>query len=531
MDKNKIIDSIFSPAQNKFWLSLLFFLVIVVGIYSVFSPIWETNDDVAMSMVAHGYGLATSGTPNIVFSNVLWGGIVRSVPTINGVMGYSLATLSVLVLTGAAFLYFLSRAGAGVLCISAVMLLVMLRPLLFPQFTVNAGLLSVAAVLCWYSIHNNTSKSACVAAFALSSSAYLIRSHEFILVIIIALPLLPIRKMYDDKACRCSIILLFITLIGFSILDRQAYQSESWKSFNSFNLVRAKFTDFGAGPALKARADILEANDYSANDVDLVTSWFFADPDVANTQVLESMISELGFIPDDPITMSNIVIGIKALWDPKVVFLTLAGLILAVAFPRVIFSWCLFILAICLLSLLGRPGILRVYVPVLCLLTLSPLILGNLKGLRKYFIGATLLAVALINSYFIVAESNSTALTSKLYLADLAAFPTDPVVVWGAGLPYESLYPVLGGQDLVSMKFKIYALGVFTLAPFSLASMEQQQARGFERQVSTSNGIKIVGAKMPLLERYCREHFAMSLVELERTIYGSVQISRVRCGI
>ncbi|WP_129442460.1 hypothetical protein [Pseudomonas sp. ACM7] len=532
MDKNKTISNFFSLVQKKFWLAFLFFLAIIACIYSIYPPIWETNDDIAMSMVAHGYGLVTTGSPNIIFSNVLWGGIVRLIPSINGVLGYSVATVGVLALTGTAFLYFLSRAGAGVLCIAAVLILVMFRPLLFPQFTVNSGLLSVAAVLCWYSFGNNRSISACVAAFVFSSCAYLIRSQEFILVILVALPLLPLRKMYEDRVCRSTILILFFALASFSIIDRQAYQNESWKAFNDFNPVRAKFTDFRAGPTLKLRTDVLEQNNYSANDVDLVSNWFFADPNIANTKVLASMLSQIGFFPDESIVASNILAGIEALWHPKLAALTLTALILAAFCPsrRLILSWVLFVSAISLLGLLGRPAILRVYVPILCLLVLSPLLFSRLHGWRQFFVGIILFAGAIVNSYFVAADSSNATSGSKKQLAELAAFPTDPLVVWGSEFPYESLYPVLGGKELVSMDFKIYVLGVFTLAPFSLASMEQQQARGFDKLITTTNGIKIVGAKMLLLEGYCREHFSSSLMELGRKTYGSVQVAQIRCG-
>ncbi|MHC8349693.1 hypothetical protein ACYZT7_09990 [Pseudomonas sp. RT4P38] len=532
MDKNKTANSFLSLVQRNFWFSLLIFMVIITCIYSIYPPIWETNDDVAMSMVAHGYGLAKTDSPTIIFSNVLWGDIVRLIPAINGVLGYSVATVAVLVLTGAVFLFLLSRAGAGVLCIAAVLLLVMLRPMLFPQFTVNSGLLSVAAVLCWCSFGNNRSISACVAALVLSSCAFLVRSQEFILVILVALPLLPLRKMYEDKVCRCTILILFLFLASSSIIDRQAYQGESWKAFNDFNLVRAKFTDFGAGATLKLRTDVLEQNYYSVNDVDLVSNWFFADPNIANAKVLESMLSQIGFFPEESIVISNIWAGIEALWHPKLLILTLSALVLSVFFPsrRVILSWVLFISAICLLGLLGRPAILRVYVPVLCLLVLSPLLFSRFHGARQFVVAAILFAGAVVNSYFVTVDSNIATSLSKKSLTELAEFPTEPVVVWGGELPFESLYPVLGGSELVSKEFKIYALGVFTLAPFSLASMEQQQSRGFDKLVTTTDGIKIVGANKQLLEGYCREHFASSLMELGRKAYGSVHVVQVRCG-
>ncbi len=55
----------------------------------IFEPVWETNDDVAMAMVAHGYGFASTGSANLLFSNVLFGYIVRVLQGVGGLQGYS----------------------------------------------------------------------------------------------------------------------------------------------------------------------------------------------------------------------------------------------------------------------------------------------------------------------------------------------------------------------------------------------------------------------------------------------------------
>ncbi len=99
--------------------SLFIAVAFVVLICLTVSPRWETNDDVAMSMVAHGYGLAAYGSPNLLFSNVLWGYLVRTLPTIHGVFGYSMATLGVLTLVSAAIIHSLVRLGRQNTLVSA----------------------------------------------------------------------------------------------------------------------------------------------------------------------------------------------------------------------------------------------------------------------------------------------------------------------------------------------------------------------------------------------------------------------------
>lgn len=64
--KNKNISST-ALAMETICLTLL-----VVVLYFFVEPQWETNDDVAMSMVSHGYDIASEPSPNLIFSNVIW---------------------------------------------------------------------------------------------------------------------------------------------------------------------------------------------------------------------------------------------------------------------------------------------------------------------------------------------------------------------------------------------------------------------------------------------------------------------------
>ena len=184
-----------SPRVSKPNLQLLWSCTIstifILALCCFFEPHWETNDDVAMSMVAHGYGIAAVSTPNLFFSNVLWGYFVRSIPRINGALGYSVATIGVLNFVGIVILLSLRRLGVGWLIALSVLTIVLTRPVLFPQFTINAGLVTVGAISCWYLYEQRGSMSALLIGCLLAWVGYLIRSMEFVLVLLVALPILP----------------------------------------------------------------------------------------------------------------------------------------------------------------------------------------------------------------------------------------------------------------------------------------------------------------------------------------------------
>ena len=171
--------------------------LIVTLLCFAFQPQWNTNDDIAMSMVAHGYGLAAYGSPNLVFSNVIWGYLVRTIPEINSVLGYSIATLSMIVLVGTALIYGLLSLNVNLITTLALAVLLLTRPVLFPQFTINSGLLMVAAVICWQLYPIKQHKLPLLAGCMLAYLSYLIRSRETLLILILALPLIDWRYFFQ----------------------------------------------------------------------------------------------------------------------------------------------------------------------------------------------------------------------------------------------------------------------------------------------------------------------------------------------
>ncbi|MGR9037199.1 MAG: hypothetical protein ACU83O_11530, partial [Gammaproteobacteria bacterium] len=299
-----------------------------------FEPSWETNDDVGMSMYAHGYGAAAQGSSNLLFSNVVWGHLVRSIPEINGILGYSSATLIALFVAGSVLIYGLCRLNAGpVACLSAFAL-IMARPVLFPQFTVNAGLLLVGAVICWHLYARQNGLKALIIGCLLAYFSYLVRSSEFLLVLIVAAPLLPWQALLLRQPAKIAMIALAAAIAFSAIIDNKAYQRDEWKIFNELNQVRVSYNDFGADEHLKRRPDILNRYGFSVNDIDLIHSWFFADPKIADPEALRAMLSELGSLSAQKNDIAKGGQGIEALWHPNVLPVFLTALLLALLRPN-----------------------------------------------------------------------------------------------------------------------------------------------------------------------------------------------------
>ncbi len=485
-------------------------------------------------MVAHGYGLAAIGLPNLIFSNIFWGYLVRAIPEINGVLGYSIATLSVLIIVGTVVIYGLYQLGAGYITCLSIFALILVRPVLFPQFTINAGLLMMGAIICWQLYVQQNNRQTLLAGCLLAFFSYLVRSQEFLLVLIVASPLLPWRTLLLHRFAKIAFLALVSVIVVSATIDHQAYQGIEWKAFNEFNLARAPFNDFGAGNYLKQHPDILHRHSYSNNDIDLIVNWFFVDPNIANPKVLLSMLAELGYLPDQVNALANAWIGIQAFWNPKLLPLVLAALLLTGLRPnwRVVASWGLCIAAVFTLGLLGRPGVLRVYIPLVSLLVVTPFLMGTFSSWRNQVAASVLVIAVVANAYQVFSESKTLQITTDQDRKELANFPNYPVVIWGAAFPFESVYPVLAASP-VAMSYQFYSLGGFTLAPFSRSFAEQKDGRGMTNLLVKETGVPIIAdfQSFIYLKIYCQEHFRGQLKELFTKQYGTIVVSQRRCEV
>lgn len=525
------------PAPSSPWRlvgSLAASAAFIALLYAFFGPRWETNDDIAMAMVAHGYGLATVGSPNLFFSNVLWGHLVQAIPTMGGTSGYAVATIGVLVLAGAAVVYGLRRFGAGYVACGSALVLLLARPALFPQFTLNAGLLLIGAIVCWHLYARRHDRRALWVGGLFAFASYLVRGEEFLLVLLVALPLLPWRTLLSQRAAQVASLLLFGAIASAAWLNQQAYQGPEWKPFMTLNSARAPFTDFGAGDYLKQQPAIMARHGYSPNDVDLLQHWFFVDPKLAAPHAMQAMLTELGPLPAQGNKRAKARLGLQALWHPTLLPLMLAALLLAILRPswRTAAAWGLCVAAAIALGLSGRPAALRVYMPLACLLVLAPYLVAHASAWRNRLAVGVLLVAAVFNASQVFAESKALEVAAEQDRQAMRHFPTEPVVIWGAAFPFEAVYPVLGAPS-AAMAYRFYGLGVFTLAPFSVAFAEDRSGRGMIDRLASESGVPIIGNEQVfgLLDTYCRSRLHGRLEELSAQPHGTIVVSRRRCEV
>jgi hypothetical protein len=534
-------DSSLIASRSQFTLKALgTSTAFVLSICAFLEPQWQSNDDVALSMVAHGYGLNAVSSPNLIFSNVLWGMLVQAMPWVGDTPGYSIATLGVLVLIGTVILVALAHSRVGALYSAGLLILVLTRPVLFPQFTINAGLLCAAAIASVLAYAQGAGRRSLILACVLAFLSFLIRSLEFFLVILVAIPLIPWRQLADDKIARIAMMSVTLAVLGAALTDKLAFKDERWQVFNQLDPVRAQFTDFGAAGFLMSSPEIIKHHGYSWNDIYLIKHWFFADPQLVNPQKLQLMLDELGPLAYQAESLSKAMAGLRALFHPHLLPLTLVSLLILVFRPsrRVAAAW---IISLCLffgLGLAGRPGVIRVYIPVLTLLLLAPLLGNQFRGngetirFRTQRVLSTMLVIATLwNTYIVASESQTLRLRYDKVRNDLNNFPTEPVVIWGSSFPFEAVYRVLTVKP-DARNYKLYGLGVTTWAPYSYAAIEHEAGRGVIERIASPDGIPIVASTEAFksLATYCDEHRHGVLQETKRETFGRVAVSWRRCG-
>lgn len=522
--------------QQSRTLSALWALVITFGCIIVllrcFGAYWG-NDDAGMAMIAHGYGIAAFGSPNIVFSNVLWGHLVRALPQVNGLDGYSIAMIGALMIAAAVTTYGLLQLNTDRWACLLLFALIFLRPTLFPQFTINAGLLTIAGVICWFVYAQKNDRGVFLLGSSLMFIGYIIRSREFLFILLVAAPLLPWRKLLDSRFAKIVLAILFSAIVIAAFIDHQAYQGKDWVLFNETIQQISPIVDFGAGALLRQNSDMLQRYGYTVNDIDLLSNWFFVDLNILDSRALKAMLAELGPLPMQNNSLPNALTGIKFLWQEELMPLVLAALLALSIRPsrRVLASWAIFLAGIFVLGLLGRPGVLHVYIPLVCLLVIAPFMLEQTSVIRQR-LGMVILAVIFIPYAFqLCSEAGTAQATNERIRSDLAGFPASTVVNWAGSFPFEAAYPLLA-RNKANLPFRLYSLGGLTQAPYTNTFVEQQNKQALPDLLTKEPGMGFIAIRpyFDLLEKYCRERLHGNLQELSVAKYGDIEVSQRRCN-
>lgn len=549
--------------------SLAAALAVIGALIYVLPPFFEGNDDVGMSMRAHGYGISETESSRLIFSNVLWGHIVRALPEFGGILGYSLATVAVLALSTWLLLFFLwNRLGVNWLLTGVIAVLIVSRPSVFSQFTINAGLLALVAVIAVVS-YGRSPKAGLLAIATISACvAFLIRGDMLIMMMLVATPLFPWRALARSRWALISLVFLVAFASAATLVNRNAYEEPAWKEFQQFNAARIPYTDFGLAYHIASKKpEIAEKYGLSSNDVLMIGGWFFPDPAIVSTETLEGMHKDAGSRLDRAPSARSIVFAYSTLWTYRLVPLVVAAVLLFLLFPswRGLATWILFLCAIGAIAFLGRPGITRVYFSPIALLVCVPFLVESTKSARakirekrddpeepparpirlarSRMVAAFLvvLGAALWQTNELRVEHKRITKISKEVrgaMTDIVAVGLDkqPLITWGtATLPFSMAYPVLSDSGTFE-RLKIYSLSSSTRAPGSVARSEDARGNNITDQLRSAEGANMLfwqrrkTKAISYLETYCDERENTNLRVNQLLASNGILILNVKCA-
>jgi hypothetical protein len=298
------LQSVSWPILNRAWFSkcsskltgkrggfqaLLWAAMVNLMLFGLFllcaTPVYETNDDLMMQMIASGF---YTGQPDghLVFTNILIGWTLRFLyGTWAGCNWYFIYLLAVhyAALTAIAFLVVSRRGGwFFTLLYAGFFLIVELRVLLHLQFTTTAFLAGTAGVLLLadgLQSGHATHWPKVVAGVAFAGLMCLIREPASLLLAGIACPFLlerlgltAWRRLLGTALAFAGI---FLVLHG---INRWAYQRDpAWAEFSEYNRMRG---EIHVTPLEKFIPDAASAAGWSANDGWMFSKFYFSDPEV-----------------------------------------------------------------------------------------------------------------------------------------------------------------------------------------------------------------------------------------------------------
>lgn len=503
--------------------------------------VWQTNDDIGMAMIAGGYGISSTPSAGLVFSNVVWGWLASSLPSLGGIEAYSWLTYAALLISAVVMLLALQRRGTPT-SLSAALLAVMFLPTLAsPQFTLTAGYLAVAGLALLVAWKDSPSLLPLCFAGLLLLAAGLIRSLELLFVVAVSLPFLwkerPARLPLRWTALAVS---LLVALCVAHFIDVHYYAGAGWDAFRQMAPVRTLFTDYNFYPYFVAHPEAVESGPLSNNDLALTSQWFYADPQVFTPAAFAAPLQAVSWVSRALLNLSMSLHLLALANDPQLMasfgLLVLPVILLKRSWKTALCSLALLVAAVLLLQVLGRSGMARVYVPAAAAMAVLYLLSAgvNQRVLVRTLGGAVLVGVTALTLYGLYPRMHGPDKQRQNLEAQLCAQPQDRLwVVWGnSAFPYQILYRP-GAEARPRCELHVYSLGSMQLAPFALTQV-QQQTGAPDLVTALLQGKEVFMFAEPyrlqMLQGYLAEHYEKGLAWQEKLSLPHVALYALHAG-
>jgi hypothetical protein len=472
-------------------------------------PFWASNDDVGMSLVAGGRGPATEPWVSLIYSNVIYGWLISRSPDLFGLSAYDLWAYSLNFVALTVIAYSISvTSGRPLLALTAA-LLIGLRPLIFPQFTILAGFLSIAGFMLLLVYRQERRVWLLPAAATLLAFSVLVRREMLLATLPLAAVALYGRGMLRDTNIRRTLLAVLFFGIACSTIDRLYYSAPQWGQYRAGMLVREFFSDLGAATKVMAREDLLQQFHFTRNDISLLEAWFYVDPKLLDVAPLEKMLSQLDKGHWAVANLRLVGSELSAIVGPGLLYVSIA-IVCAFLITRVrgrMILGCLYVLAwICLVSIVGRVGTTHAHYPLICFVFCISLVEVDLRPVASLalFVLVPLIGWSAIDN---MNKHDRWVLASRQVKQDLSKVDlTGRQLIWANAFPLQLADPLFTPVATLN-RLRWYSFGGFTGAPFMSEAWGDGYTSVVQRLVSGSEVPIFASDKhLGLLETWCKEH-------------------------
>ena len=538
--------------------------VTLIGVHALFDPLYRTNDDPAMLLLAAGLVYADEPTPYLVFSNHLWGQLLASLYTwLPGLPWYRMLQLAVQLAAGATLVYVALGQRVSVVrmvpiagCFVVFDVLMLTRP----HFTLTAAIAAVAAVILGASRvrgRDGPGPARWVLFAGLWTAAAAIRHESAVLVYLLSIPtaLVPLLQAWREGGFKLAVrrivlpmsiaALIVVSLYGY---NRMRYDVPEWRDFIETGPSIGAVLDFGAAGSAEAQtwerfsdgtfqlidtryapriyAAAADGPGWTRSELRMLMVWFYADTELFSLARVQSFLETigeprraatpwLGPLRRDPALPVMLVAIALALSFRRLDRLDAMRLALAVAAALAVLTFVDFQL---------NRLVSWVYEPVLAFLCWSVMTLGRDRPLvlaeRFWFVVRAvvlgiLLSLLLATGSRLADESAGTAPRREAFTAavrQLNPNPEDLYVSWGSAFPLELLSPFDDLDPYRDLRF--YNVGAYTRGGHNLRRLKRFGFDDIHQAIYRDPRLRVISERRhnKILTDFVRERYGTDIV-------------------
>ena len=297
--------------RRPLWFAVLMTAFLFAIVFAIFTPAYQTNDDVVMSMIASGNGVGLAPDEHIIFSHVSIGFMLKTLYTwAPDVSWYAIYLFAVQFLAQASLLYAmltwrytLRHVQLFYLCFATVgiHLLVTLQFTSVAFFAVESGAIVALTAVCRRADDPTLRPWRMLAVgVGLMVLGSMVRLDSYYAAAAIVVPPAAFIGWRVSRGATAgaqvwrpaiaAAILTQVLVSGLSYVHLKYYEADAgWREFLEFNPLRVKFNDYQWIQYTRETRSVFDRVKWSENDHAMIDKFYFDDPNVFSVENLRTI--------------------------------------------------------------------------------------------------------------------------------------------------------------------------------------------------------------------------------------------------